>query len=366
MILDDLNDLALRDKTLSAGINEVLQLASQRAASGDIAVDVCGRSCLVPSAGAILLLLGSLLCAIPAAAQDDDQQLSNRSISTRPAEQAAFGSDEGEGLFGFSEQSSTGEEGEREVSAEAFYRLRTRVNKHHAIENRVTLEFSPRDNVGLGFSAFYDRYGLGRNRFRGEDEESDGSVLARTSTVTGLSGELKYSILERGSNPIGVAISLEPEVRRVINGAGFNTQLAELETKLMLDFEIIPGRVLGALNASWQPQVTFEGSRVLGRDTNLEFSGSVVTQIASGIFLGGEARYVSAFEGLSFRRAPDYGIFIGPTAYARLSEKLYVSAAWGIRIGGVIRGEPESLPDFGDVPDPAEKHLVRIKIGASF
>jgi hypothetical protein len=190
-------------------------------------------------------------------------------------------------------------------------------------------------------------------------------VFSGESRAAGLSGELKYLLLDRNKSPVGLAVSFEPEWRSVVAGQGSGTDLVQFQTKAMADAALVPERVFVALNASWEPQVTWTNTGETIRDTNVEISAALAGQISEGLFAGGEVRYLASFEGLSFARSTNSGIFIGPTLYAKLSERAFVAASWSIRIGGVIR-EREPLPDFGNVPDSTESHHVRLRAGVNF
>lgn len=192
-------------------------------------------------------------------------------------------------------------------------------------------------------------------------------LFHRRSLAQSLSGELKYRIIERGQqSPIGLAISFEPQFKRVLDGRGFHTRLFQFETRLIADTALIPDRLFLAANLAWEPGITRTFENKTERDTTVQASLALAGRVAEGVFLGVEARYLASFEGYSFQKPPDYGIFVGPTLYAKLSDKVNVSAAYGRRIGGVIRNAPEPVPDFGNVPAPAERHHLRVKVGYAF
>src|SRR4051812_36562343 len=92
------------------------------------------------------------------------------------------------------------------------------------------------------------------------------------------------------------------------------------------------------------------------RDTNAELSTAVSARVSEGLFIGSELRYLASFDKFSLSKVTDTGVFVGPTVFAKLSERASLSAAWSTRIGGKIRSEPDPVPDFGNVPDPTERH----------
>ena len=298
------------------------------------------------------------------------QAAGEHSATTAPERAHAVETDS---LFGFTEGSDTGDAGEREVSYQLTGRRLRGWNGYTASDHGVALEYGVRDDLKLGIGTSLDVYRFPRPNLTSDQiAASDDSnelipLFHRQSLAQSLSGDLKYRILERGpENPIGLALALEPQYRRVLDGRGFHTQLFQFETRLIADTALIPDRLFAAANLAWEPGITSTFEKKTARDTTVQASLALAGRVAESVFLGAEARYLGSFEGYTFRKPPDFGIFVGPTFFAKLSEKVNVSAAYGIRVGGVIRKAPEPVPDFGNVPAPAERHHVRVKVGYTF
>lgn len=318
----------------------------------------------------ILAGLGCLALAGPAAAasakDDDDRPAAMPAGPREPGKDRSDRGADSDSMFGFTEGSDTVEAGERELSYEVLMRRRGGLNSYSAADSVLRYEQSMRDDLKLGVGAGLDRYRLSPPEGADEDEEGIPGLGKRRSLVSSLSGEAKYRLLERGPSPVGLSVSLEPEWRRVVSGRGRNTRLVQLQTKLMADVALVPDRVFAAVNLSWEPQATWAEAGRFVRDTNVEASAAIAARVWNGIFLGGEIRYLASFDGLAFRKAPSYGVFVGPTLQARLSDRVALGVAWSARIGGVTRSKPEPVPDFGNVPDPGERHHLRVKFGYSF
>ena len=316
-------------------------------------------------------LIGSAGTSAFAAPRDDDR---------KPA------TVETESIFGFTEGSDTGEAGERELSYGLLGRQRARANRYGAVQNDLRFEHSLSDDLKLGLGTFLDAYRSSRRAVPESDAQDardalplsvqdddtgtadiSAPALTRRSLVTGLSAEAKYRILERGQDsPFGLAVSFEPEWRRAVSGRGTGTSLIQFQTKIMADAAIIPDRLFFAVNASWEPQVTRTPENATVRDSNSEISAALAARLSERLFIGGELRYLVSFEGFSLSNVTDTGVFVGPTVFANLSERASMSAAWSVRVGGQIRSEPEPVPDFGNVPDPLERHHVRLRFSYTF
>jgi hypothetical protein len=78
--------------------------------------------------------------------------------------------------------------------------------------------------------------------------------------------------------------------------------------------------------------------------------------VLPNIFLGAEVRYMRAYEGLALQRFRGEAVFVGPTLYAKLSERLAVSAAYSAQVAGHAVDVPGRL-DLNNF----SRHQVRLK-----
>jgi hypothetical protein len=70
------------------------------------------------------------------------------------------------------------------------------------------------------------------------------------------------------------------------------------------------------------------------RSANVGISGALAYRIADDVFLGGEARYLRAYEGFSLNKWQGHAVYLGPTLFAKVSEKGWVSLAWNAQVAG--------------------------------
>ena len=61
------------------------------------------------------------------------------------------------------------------------------------------------------------------------------------------------------------------------------------------------------------------------------------------MFLGAEVRYFRAYEGLTLQHFRGEAVFVGPTLFAKLSEKLGITAAFSTQVAGHAVGVPGRL-----------------------
>ncbi len=128
------------------------------------------------------------------------------------------------------------------------------------------------------------------------------------------------------------------------------------------DWEVIPERVVAAFNLLYQPDTM--RSRSTGSWSQESTAGgtmAVMAQVHAGIFIGGEARYLRRYDGVGLDRFEGHGFFIGPTVYAKLSERAWMTVAWSVQVAGHTTAIPGSL-DLVNF----ERQQARLLFGVSF
>jgi hypothetical protein len=87
----------------------------------------------------------------------------------------------------------------------------------------------------------------------------------------------------------------------------------------------------------------------------------VMARVHADIFFGGEARYLRHYDGLALQAFTGQGFFIGPTVYAKISERAWIAAAWSAQLAGNATTSVGSL-DLVNF----ERHQARLLFGISF
>jgi hypothetical protein len=129
-----------------------------------------------------------------------------------------------------------------------------------------------------------------------------------------------------------------------------------------IDKELIPNRVIAAFNLLYGPEVTH--SRETGislQESTLGISTALMAQVRPGLLVGGEARYMRRYEGLGLDAFAGHALFLGPTVFAKLSERAWITAAWSIQVAGRSADDPGwlDLTNF-------ERHQARLLFGFTF
>jgi len=266
---------------------------------------------------------------------------------------ARCGTIETEHLFGFTIGSDVGDVGERELEGSVTGRFAKRNGLYGATESTMSAEFVPIANLRTeitGAVVSYDIAGV------------SGFADQRYVAFGGFSADIRYRLLDRASAPFGFAIGAEPHWGRADEVTGEPASQYGVDFVAAADWEIVPDRVVAAFNLLYQPE-TMRSNRTgtWSQESTAGIAFAVMAQVRSGIFVGGEARYLRKYDGLGLDALAGQGFFIGPTIYFKLSEKAWITAAWSAQAAGqatTSAGAPD-LVNF-------ERHQARVLFGVNF
>jgi hypothetical protein len=260
---------------------------------------------------------------------------------------------ETEHLFGFTIGSDVGEAGERELEGTVTGRFAKRTGTYNAAASTASVEFVPVKNLRTEFTGAvvaYDVTGV------------NGLADQRYAAFGGLSADIRYRILDRATAPFGFAVGAEPHWGRADEATGQPVNQYGVDFVAAADWEIIPDRIVAAFNLLYQPETM--RSKAAGTWSQESLAGvaiGVMAQVRSGIFIGGEARYLRKYDGLGLDTLAGQGVFIGPTIYFRISERAWVAAAWSAQVTGSATASVGSL-DLVNF----ERRQARLLFGVNF
>jgi hypothetical protein len=260
---------------------------------------------------------------------------------------------ETEHLFGFTIGSDVGDVGDREIEGTVAGRFAKQAGRYDAAASTLSAEFVPIKNLRTEFTAAavgYDIAGV------------SGFADQRYAAFGGLSADIRYRILDRATAPFGFAIGAEPHWGRADDVTGEPVSQYGSDFVVAADWEIIPERVVAALNLIYQPET--ERSKLTGtwsQESTAGIAFAMMAQVKPGIFVGAEARYLRQYDGFGLDMFAGQGFFIGPTIYFKLSERAWITAAWSAQVAGQATTVPGSL-DLVNF----ERRQARLLFGVSF
>jgi hypothetical protein len=258
-----------------------------------------------------------------------------------------------EHMFAFMIGTDVGNVGEREFQSQTTGRLSKTLGNYRAIGQEFELEFVPAKNFRIelgGTFATHDIFGVpgfaSRSQFEGQ----------------GVSVDLRYRFLEREKDPFGMTLAVEGQVDRIDETTAARVRKYGTEFRLAFDRELVPDLSVVALNLIYQPEWT----RVLAtgqaeQESTIGAAMALMAQIRPGFFLGGEARYFRKYDGIGLEQFEGQALFIGPTAFLKLSERSRLTANWSFQAWGRTAGSTAAL-DLVNF----ERHQVRLVLGVNF
>jgi hypothetical protein len=258
-----------------------------------------------------------------------------------------------EHLFGVLEGSDVGDAGEKEVELDASGRFGKRRGSYAATSNDLFVKYTAIENFRVAPMVSFSSHNISnvpdlqnRDQFR----------------LDGAGVELRYRLLDREKAPFGLTFSALPQRARNDEIGGERVDQYAVEFAVLMDKELVPDRLFGALNVLYEPAWTRPWrSHEWERDATVVLGGALTARVVPGFFLGASAFYKWRFEGVSLNALLGEGLFVGPSFYLKLPNHWFASGGWNVQVSGRAAGEPLSL-DLTNF----ERHEARLQVGFDF
>lgn len=258
-----------------------------------------------------------------------------------------------EHIFGFSEGSDVGDRGEKELEAEPLARLGKRSGTYVVTSTELLFKYTIFDNFRIAPMVSVSSHDINNvpgfqdvNRFGLED----------------VGFEVRYRLLDREHAPFGLTLSAAPHRNWVDQTTGVPVQQYGIEFSALIDKELIPDRLFGAVNLLYEPEWTkLKATGEQERDSTLGVAASLSVRVMPNVFVNAEARYMWQFQGALPNVLVGQALFFGPGIMVRLPDEWFISAAWNAQVAGHAMGDPLAL-DLTNF----ERHQAKVRIGKSF
>jgi hypothetical protein len=258
-----------------------------------------------------------------------------------------------EHVFAFMIGSDVGEAGEREVQSQTTGRFAKMTGTYRALTQATELEFVPIKNFRMEFAAVAASYDI--SGVAGFDD-------IRQVGLQGVSMDLRYRFLNKEAAAFGLTFASETHADRMDETSGQHARKYGADFALAFDRELIPNRLVAAVNFLYQPEWTnFLATNKTEQDVTLGVAWALMVQIQTGLLIGGEARYLRKYEGFGLDVFAGHALFLGPTVFLKLSERSRLTAAWSFQVAG----RSATLPGSLDLVD-FERHQARLVYGINF
>jgi hypothetical protein len=260
---------------------------------------------------------------------------------------------ETEHLFGFTIGSDVGEVGEGELEGSVTGRFSKRTGTYDAGSGTTSMEFVPIPNLRTEFTAVANSYDI---------SGVSGLADQRYTAFGGFSADIRYRLLDRASAPFGFAIGAEPHWGRANDVTGEPASQYGVDFVAVADWEVIPNRVVAAFNLLYQPEATrVKLTGIWSQESIAGVAFAMMARVHSGIFVGGEARYLRQYDGFGLDSLAGQAFFVGPTVYFKLSERAWMTIAWSAQVAGHATAVAGSL-DLVNF----ERQQARLLFGVNF
>ena len=258
-----------------------------------------------------------------------------------------------EHLFGFMIGTDVGSPGEREFQSQTTGRFSKSGGRYRAVGQEFELEFVPAKDFRIEVGS-----ALAAHDINGVPDFADRRQLA----WQGVSVDLRYRFLDRDTAPLGLTFALESHADRIDEITAAAVRNYGTSFTLAFDRELIPNFAVAALNLIYQPEWTrLAGTGAAEQESTIGAAFAVMAQMRPGFLVGGEARYLRKYEGIALQEFNGEALFVGPTAYFKLSESSRLTLAWSFQAWGRSARSSAAL-DLADF----ERHQARLVFGVNF
>jgi hypothetical protein len=185
-------------------------------------------------------------------------------------------------VFGFTEGSGIGLDGEKEFSFDTEARIGKRDGRYYASESKLEFEFTPNQYLQFEFGPFVSAHSIKEVT----DRDSRNQVA-----FGGAFGEVRYLLLDRGPlSPLALTLSAEPEWRRIDETSGERVTNFELELRLNGDVELVKNRLFLGFNLLYEPEATHDPDHIgagWGMESKGGASAALAHRIVPSVLVGG-------------------------------------------------------------------------------
>lgn len=230
-------------------------------------------------------------------------------------------------IFGFTFGSSVHAPGEKHVSTETTGLVGRRIGTYRGLDQKLDFHFGAVPNLDIAFAALGDCH-----RIRNVPDLDD--VRGRCA-FNGFGTEFRLRLLDWEKAPFGLTLFAEPSLTRIDELSGKGGRGLASEHKLILDRELLKDTLFGAVNLLYDVERFHDrGATAAERGSLAGAAGALAYRVLPSTFVGGEVRYLRAYDGLALERYRGDAWYVGPTVFSQLSKTVWISFAWNVQVAG--------------------------------
>ncbi len=259
-------------------------------------------------------------------------------------------------IFGFTASSDVGSPGDHGGAVEFDGNLGKRDGRYRNFAQKYGYERVIAENWSLGVAFF--------TAWHGVNNVTVAPINRSMFQFDGASFEIGHRLVERSAtNPFAFKIALEPRWARLDDG-GRRAQAYGAELKFITDAVVVPNTLYWAMNVVLGYDIGSDPDfrSKWQRSTEVKVSNALTYQVAENVLIGAEATYLASFDGGAFNRFTGHAVFLGPTIYWKIAEKVALNATIAPQIAGrnaATSGQRFDLDNYTRI-------MTRVKLAVEF
>lgn len=240
-----------------------------------------------------------------------------------------------EHMFGFTEGSDIGAVRQLEAEIEEVGRWGREGGTYSAFSSILNLKYPITD---------YFRIAGGVTVTRFDSFGVSGIDNINAFELDRLTLEFRWRPFDRETAPVGLTFVAAPFYGFVDDVWGAQASAFGATLIAIADRALIRDKLYGALNLVWQFQRAQPYATQIIEDASLlGFAASFSTRNADWLYVGGEARYLRAFDGMALNTLAGQALYVGPNFYLPVAKGMSLSGAWNIQAWGQGTGAASSI-----------------------
>lgn len=190
-----------------------------------------------------------------------------------------------------------------------------------------------------------------------------GMINRSAFAFDGLGFEIGHRLIERSAtNPFAFEIAIEPRWARLDDGGRYGNSFGA-QLKFITDAVVIPDRLYWGMNVVLGTETAQDpDTRRYAPSSEVKISNALALQISRTLLVGLEATYLAAFDGGTFNRYTGHAVFLGPTVFWKVSDKVSFNAT----VAPQIAGRANSTPGLRYDLDNYTRLMTRFKLSVEF
>jgi len=240
-----------------------------------------------------------------------------------------------EDLFGFVGGADIGDSGKQELEADATLLSGKGTGTYVNTAAQFLYKYTVFTNFRISAAATFASY---------EIDGVSGLSDLQNAVVQSLSLDARFRLLDRTTAPVGLTLSVQPHWGFLDETSGVPLDHVGWVALLLADRELVPNRVIGALNLSFDTDRTrLLPDHAVEQEPTPGIGAALSVRSTDGLRLGGEVRYLRGYEGAALEVFSGQALYAGPTLYKRLGNQGWISAAVSVQVWGQTVGAPGAL-----------------------